>query len=221
MATESRSKTKQAKAKTSASPAVKATPTKKRAAGKTAAPPQPKKGNGKAATMAAAPATPAGVEQAAPTAPPAATPRQAGGPGEVLGEVTWLMTRSAMHKHLFLADLEWLILPPVAQKQFRLFRNGAQPFAFACWAFLNEEGEQRLKAGQQRLRPSDWRSGDRAWLIDIVAPFGNVDGVLANLKQSIFKERRLMAMRLAPDGKGMVAVEVTTAAKEAVQKGEK
>ncbi|MEO5374993.1 MAG: toxin-activating lysine-acyltransferase, partial [Alphaproteobacteria bacterium] len=29
----------------------------------------------------------------------------------LLGDVAWLMVRSPAHRHLFLADLEWLVLP--------------------------------------------------------------------------------------------------------------
>jgi cytolysin-activating lysine-acyltransferase len=149
--------------------------------------------------------------------PPSEAVRQPSGPSEVLGEVTWLMTHSPAHKHLFLADLEWLVLPPVMVKQFRLFKNGNRPFAFASWAYLDEEAEKRLLAGQPRLRPGDWRSGDRLWLIDVVAPFGGADGVLAHLKQKIFPEQRLMALRPNPDGKGVVAGEVKVEAKKPEQ----
>lgn len=69
--------------------------------------------------------------------------------------MAWLMTHSTGHKHLFLADLEWLVLPPVMARQFRLFKNKSRPFAFASWALLNEESEKRLLAGQPRLRPGD------------------------------------------------------------------
>lgn len=141
--------------------------------------------------------------------------RQPSGPGEVIGEVVWLMTQSVAHKHLFVSDLDWLLVPPVMAKQFRLFRNGDKPRAFACWAYLDEEAEKRLLSGQPRLRPGEWHGGDRAWLIDVIAPFGGLDSVLANLKQTEFKDRRLMAMRPSPDGKGMVAFEVSVEAKAA------
>jgi hypothetical protein len=103
----------------------------------------------------------------------------------------------------------------VMSKQFRLFQNGATARAFACWAYLDEAAEQRLLAGQPRLRPADWHAGDRAWLIGLVAPFGGIDGVLANLKQTTFKDSRLMAMRPGPDGKGMIAFEVQVEASRA------
>lgn len=140
--------------------------------------------------------------------PPQSTPRQPSGPGEVLGDVTWLMSQSPAHKHLFLADLEWLVAPAVMAKQFRLFKNGDRPFAYASWALLDEEAEKRLVGGQPRLRPGDWRSGDRLWLIDLVAPFGGQDGVLKHLKENLFADRKLMALRRNPNGGGMQAGEI-------------
>jgi cytolysin-activating lysine-acyltransferase len=140
-------------------------------------------------------------------APPEAK-RQPSGPSEVLGDVTWLMSHSPTHKHLFLADLEWLVLPPIMNKQFRLFNSGNRPFAYASWALLTEEAEKRLLSGQPRLRPGDWRAGDRLWLIDLVAPFGGADGVLSHLKKNLFKDRKLMTLQPNPESNSVVSREI-------------
>ncbi|MEO5375842.1 MAG: toxin-activating lysine-acyltransferase, partial [Alphaproteobacteria bacterium] len=129
----------------------------------------------------------------------------------LLGDVAWLMVRSPAHRHLFLADLEWLVLPALTARQFRLFVNGATPYAYASWAFLDEEAESRLLSGQPRLRPGDWNSGDRAWLIDLVAPFGGADGLARSIKTQAFRERPLKALRPRADGKGFEGVEIVAA----------
>lgn len=77
---------------------------------------------------------------------------------------------SPAHKHLFITDVEWLALPPVMLRQFRLWYRGRTPFAYASWATLSDEIEQRVMAGVRRLAPGDWRSGESLWLIDLVAP---------------------------------------------------
>ena len=48
-------------------------------------------------------------------APPQAQPPEIGPKtvAAVLGEIIWLMTQSPRHKMLPLADLEWLVMPPV------------------------------------------------------------------------------------------------------------
>ena len=109
----------------------------------------------------------------------------------VMGEIVWLMTQSPVHKHLFLADLEWLVMPPVLLSQYRIFRVQDRPVGVAFWAFLTEEAEARLKGGNPRLRPDEWKAGDRAWLIELVAPFGKPEVMLRDVKESIFKNEKL------------------------------
>jgi len=45
----------------------------------------------------------------------------------MLGELTWLLTQSATHKHFTFADLEWMILPPLMLEQYRVFRQTSAP----------------------------------------------------------------------------------------------
>jgi cytolysin-activating lysine-acyltransferase len=133
-------------------------------------------------------------------------------PGQALGQAVWLMMNSPAHKHLFITDLEWLVTPPVALRQFCLWRRHNTPFAFASWAFLNEEAEQRLFTGQRRLGPGDWKAGDRLWLVDLVAPFGGAEEILNDLKNKAFPDREIKAIAPNKEGNGFNAV--TLAAKE-------
>jgi cytolysin-activating lysine-acyltransferase len=105
---------------------------------------------------------------------------------QVLGEVTWLLTQSPVHKQLFIGDLEWFVMPAVLLEQFRIFNGPQHPVAFALWARVSEETEQRLEAGAHKLRPDEWKGGDRAWLIEVVAPFGGHDEILADMSKNIF-----------------------------------
>jgi cytolysin-activating lysine-acyltransferase len=63
---------------------------------------------------------------------------QAGAPtlSHMLGEMVWLLSQSPIHRHLSLADLEWLIMPPLLLEQFRVFRGEATPVGLALWAYL-------------------------------------------------------------------------------------
>jgi len=138
---------------------------------------------------------------------PAAARPTALDPAIALGQATFVMMASPVHKHLFLTDLEWLLLPPIAANQYRIFRANNRPVGLATWALLTEESEDRLKAGQRRLRPSDWTDGDRFWLIDLVAPLGGVDRMAAELRNGPFKDRKVKTLQPAPDGKGVAVVE--------------
>lgn len=69
----------------------------------------------------------------------------------------------------------------------------------ALWALVNEEVEERLKSGNAKLRPQDWRCGDRLWVVEIVAPFGGHDEMLKDLKSQVFKDRTIK-FRAVVDG---------------------
>lgn len=129
------------------------------------------------------------------------------GPAEVLGRITWLMLQSEAHKHMFLADLEWRVLPPVLLKQFRLFRKSGNPIGYAAWAFLDEETDKRLRKGDVKLTPDQWRAGPNLWLLDLVAPFGGQETMLKEIAAKVFKGKAFRTLVPKKDGTGMRAVE--------------
>lgn len=113
-------------------------------------------------------------------------------PAEVVGTVAWLMMQDPTHKHAFLADLEWMVIPPVMNRQFRLFREGKTPVGYAAWARVSDEVNDRLKDGNHKLRPADWTSGEHLWLVDFVAPFGGGENMLKVIKEQVFKGEKVV-----------------------------
>lgn len=115
----------------------------------------------------------------------------------MLGELTWLLSQSSTHKHFSIGDLEWLVMPAILLEQFRVFHGEKHPLGFALWARFSEEAEKRfleqVEAGRgARLRPQDWKSGDRLWLIELVAPFATAENklneaMLADLVDNVFR----------------------------------
>jgi len=91
---------------------------------------------------------------------------------QVLGEITWLMTQSPGHKALSLGDLEWLVMPAILLRQFRIFYKGEQPVGIALWALADELVAKRIDAGDKRLAAVEWKSGSNMRIVNIVAPFG-------------------------------------------------
>lgn len=53
---------------------------------------------------------------------------------QLSGEITWLMTQSPRHKQILIGDLEWLVMPALLLRQFRMFYKGEQPVGVAVWA---------------------------------------------------------------------------------------
>jgi len=135
----------------------------------------------------------------------------------ILGDAIALMMHSKSHRHLFLSDLEWLVLPPLLLRQVRVFRNMRQPLAYVSWAFLNEETEKRLLNGQGRLSPRDWKTGTRPWIIDCVTAGGNVYQFLAALQEQVFEDQEVRLLQPRKDQKGWEGVLL----KEALQNAKK
>jgi cytolysin-activating lysine-acyltransferase len=105
---------------------------------------------------------------------------------QVLGEIAWLMTQSPRHKAVPLADLEWLVMPALLLRQFRIFYSGEQPVGVALWALANDLVAKRIDAGDKRLAAVEWKSGSNMRIVDIVAPFGRE----SEMRRQIDKEQQ-------------------------------
>ncbi len=113
----------------------------------------------------------------------------------MLGEITWIFSQSKTHRHFSIGDLEWMVMPALALEQYRVFRGDKTPVGVAIWAHLNEEAEAKLEAGIGKLRPDEWKSGDRLWLVDVIAPFATpenkqMEAMLADLIKGPFEGKR-------------------------------
>lgn len=97
----------------------------------------------------------------------------------LLGEMSWLMTQSPLHKALPIEALEWLAMPALIHRQFYIFRDGDKPVGLALWARCTPAAEAKLERGmvepENRLTLEEWNSGSTIWLVDLIAPFANAD----------------------------------------------
>ncbi|MFC7535910.1 toxin-activating lysine-acyltransferase [Sphingomonas sp. GCM10030256] len=144
---------------------------------------------------------------------------------EALGQVTWLFTQSPAHKHLKISDLEWSVMPALVHEQFRIFsfgplpgledakpedllpgvtREGLEqmPLGVALWGWLSPAAEEKVEAGE-RLSAEEWKSGDRLWLLELIAPFATAENklaeiMLADLMQGPFAGKRFSLHRTDP-----------------------
>jgi cytolysin-activating lysine-acyltransferase len=110
----------------------------------------------------------------------------------MFGEIVWLMTQSSLHKHFSLVDLEWMVMPALLLQQYQVFHQEGRPIGVALWAFLSEEAEAKLSVTPVRLRPDEWKSGDRCWLVDLIGPVATaenrlVDAMLGDLQRTALK----------------------------------
>lgn len=95
----------------------------------------------------------------------------------LLGEMTWLLSQSPLHRNLAIGDLEWLVMPPLIHRQFYIFRDGDKPVGLALWAKCGRSAEAKLERGMiepgNRLSLEEWTDGDTIWLVDLIAPFAD------------------------------------------------
>ena len=152
------------------------------------------------------------------SAAPALDKRQIGAAASALvaasiGEIALVLARSPETKHNFLADLEWLVLPAVFNRQFYVVQAANQktgfraPIAFVTWALVSGTVDRRLEAdlGQRtRLKPEEWKSGEIGWIVDLVGAPAGVQRALQWLRAGPFRERE--AKVVVRDAKGAARV---------------
>ena len=121
-----------------------------------------------------------------------------------------ILMRDQQFRNLRLADLEWLVLPPVMAGQYKIAQApaavGAQspaglvvPAAVALWARVSPAIDKRLSEapdGHIGLGFNDWASGDNIWLIAVAGDQRVVPRFLKQLKADEFKDQQVK-MRIA------------------------
>lgn len=134
-----------------------------------------------------------------------AEPKRPNTLGQVAAEILWLMTRTPSHRHFFIADAEWLIFPPIARAQFRIYRDEkGSPAGCVLWATLSDEVQARVESGTTRLAPADWNSGDNLWIIDVIAPQGKAGAMVEDMRNTVFKGKAFKFHATDEDGKRTV-----------------
>lgn len=129
------------------------------------------------------------------------------------GEMVSLLMRSSHYKHYSLAELEWLLLPPLMHNQFlvveaRSKENGASvPVGLALWARVSEDVNKRLSENLDRpikLRPDEWQSGEINWLVDMMGDDKMKQSMFQKIKSEL-PEKSTLKFRTMDD-KGQVIV---------------
>ena len=121
----------------------------------------------------------------------------------MLGPALWLYGRDPQRKYAFMADIDWLTLPPLILDQCKLFLKQELPWAFFTWAFVDDRVHERLLAGNAKIAPHEWKSGEHAWIVDAVAPFGELDKMVDEIRRTHLAGKAVH--RLIVDSAGRVA----------------
>tara|TARA_A100001015_G_C14928880_1_gene687631 strand:+ start:355 stop:885 length:531 start_codon:yes stop_codon:yes gene_type:complete len=119
----------------------------------------------------------------------------------LFGEVMSLLISSDLHCKYHISDFGMVFIPALNWNQFRIYKIKKEPIALITWAFMSKEVEKKYLSGDYSLRPKDWHSGDRAWVIDFLAPFGHAKEVMKDLKYKIFPNDVGRSVRILSEGK--------------------
>jgi len=125
-------------------------------------------------------------------------------------QIVSLLMQSPLYRHYAIADLEWLVIPPLASGMFALAEAKAQadgpgfPVAAVLWASVSEDVDRRLSENVTapiRLRPDEWRSGERMWVIAAIGDPRVTQGLLQQLRTTAFKDRDVKVRQAGDGGK--------------------
>lgn len=129
-------------------------------------------------------------------------------------QVTSVLMRDRHFMNMPLAELQWLVLPPLLSGQWRVaFVNApggnagsspAIPAGVALWARVSEDVEARLLREPDkplRLRANEWTSGDRLWLVAAAGDAKVVPQLLKTLDEREFNGRMVRLRRHDAEGK--------------------
>ncbi|MFM9941139.1 MAG: toxin-activating lysine-acyltransferase [Hyphomicrobiaceae bacterium] len=126
-----------------------------------------------------------------------------------LGELTSLLIRSPEHSQYTIADMEWLVVPAVLNRQFLIVRAqspGEQtplPGAAVMWASVSDEFDAMFKQnpGQRFTLTAEQRnSGDNIWITDVVGVPMIWNRALDEMRDTVFKGKKVAMSRKEADG---------------------
>ena len=126
------------------------------------------------------------------------------------GQLVSLMMQSRQHRHVMLAELEWLVVPALASRQFRVAEGVSQdkvlvaPIAAVIWASVSPEVDKRLAETLDapiRLKPEEWRSGAHIWIVETLGEAKAVTVLLQHVMQHDLKDKVVRMRVRGQDGK--------------------
>lgn len=80
--------------------------------------------------------------------------------------------------------------------------------AFFSWAKVSDAVDARIRGGNLRIAPHEWNSGSHLWMVDMVAPFGNLNELLTDIREKQLSGEKVNALLPDPENKGQLKVHV-------------
>lgn len=109
---------------------------------------------------------------------------------DAIGTAIWLWMHSAAHRDLPLHALNVLLMPAIQRRQFVIASMEGRPVFYMAWANFDADAEQDYIDRHPLLMPvQNWNCGDRMWVLDWIAPFGNTRAMHRLVLSQLFPNR--------------------------------
>ena len=118
----------------------------------------------------------------------------------VLGEMVYLYSVSQMHRSWPISSIHQWLLPALKHQQYRIYHRGKKPVGLVSWAHMTAVAETAYVRNVHSLQPKDWTGGDRNWVIDFLAPFGDALRIGHDLRTNVFPNEVGRSLRMLKRG---------------------
>ncbi|MGF1748667.1 MULTISPECIES: toxin-activating lysine-acyltransferase [Vibrio] len=115
---------------------------------------------------------------------------------QLIGEVSWLLLQSEVHRDYPLHVLESRFLNAIRMGQCRFFYDEQGPIGIVTWAQVTREWHEKLTDDDVWLPEVEWNRGNYLWFMDFVAPFGNCTAIRRSLSQQFSHKDQAWCRRL-------------------------
>ena len=114
------------------------------------------------------------------------------------GAMLYLSALTPTHNKRTLTQAVYSFETPWRLNQYHIFRQNGFPRGFATFAGLSTDAEQRYAIQSLPLTDKDFASGPSFWIVDLVAPFGQIRQIVDILKRDI-PHKRVRTNRMDSD----------------------
>lgn len=130
-------------------------------------------------------------------------------PAKAFLQIVSILMRTPETKALALADLEWLLLPPLNNQQTVVAEardkdgKAKGPVGVVLWATVSPAVDARLsndRAAIPHMAPHDWKSGDIAWIITAIGRPEVVRAMLEQILTNAIPAGRVKVRSVTQDG---------------------
>ena len=106
-----------------------------------------------------------------------------------LGAMLYLSGLTKTHNKRSLTQAIYAFETPLRLRQYHIFRQNGFPRGFVTFAGLSDDAERKYAIEGKPLTDKDFASGSSFWIVDMVAPFGQIRQIVDILKREIPHER--------------------------------